>query len=232
MFGTLIDAVRELGTSIKEPLGYAPAKADGSDAHILRHQPISVSTDTGTEPLVNAITITGDKTAFQLENLTLTSAASAQDILVATQSGFSSLQGILGLFGGSLGKSVGAIDSIIGIGIKLFKAPSGTSGLNDAAVSSGAALTANAFSGFATGGIIPGNLGAPVPILAHAGEVVLNAAQQNALLYHGGGGKREQVFNINITGDVSRQTRSEIQKMIPQITAGVNNQNIESGYRR
>ena len=40
------------------------------------------------------------------------------------------------------------------------------------------------------------------------------------------------IFNINITGDVSRQTRSEIQKMIPQIASGVNMHNFEQGRRR
>jgi hypothetical protein len=42
----------------------------------------------------------------------------------------------------------------------------------------------------------------------------------------------EQVFNFNVTGDISRQTRREIFSMIPQITNGVNKQNHESGYRR
>jgi tape measure domain-containing protein len=44
--------------------------------------------------------------------------------------------------------------------------------------------------------------------------------------------KTVQEFNINITGDVSRQTRSEIQKMIPQIANGVNGFNNELGNRR
>jgi hypothetical protein len=38
-------------------------------------------------------------------------------------------------------------------------------------------------------------------------------------------------FTINITGDVSRQTRSEIQKMIPNIASGVNSFNREKGNR-
>jgi hypothetical protein len=42
----------------------------------------------------------------------------------------------------------------------------------------------------------------------------------------------QAVFNINITGDVSRQTRSEIQRMIPQIATGVNMHNREQGNRR
>ena len=44
-------------------------------------------------------------------------------------------------------------------------------------------------------------------------------------------GQQKQVFNINVTGDISRQTRNEIQQMIPQITNGVNSTNRESGYR-
>jgi muramidase (phage lysozyme) len=39
------------------------------------------------------------------------------------------------------------------------------------------------------------------------------------------------VFNINVSGDVSRQTRSEIQRMIPQIASGVNMHNYEKGRR-
>lgn len=38
-------------------------------------------------------------------------------------------------------------------------------------------------------------------------------------------------FNINITGDVSRQTRAEIQQMIPQIATGVNMHNYEQRSR-
>ena len=37
----------------------------------------------------------------------------------------------------------------------------------------------------------------------------------------------QQVFNINITGDISRQTKSEIYKMMPGIAAGVNQHNRE-----
>lgn len=44
--------------------------------------------------------------------------------------------------------------------------------------------------------------------------------------------QQSQVFNINITGDVSRQTRNEIQKMIPQLAVGINQYNYESGYGR
>ena len=41
----------------------------------------------------------------------------------------------------------------------------------------------------------------------------------------------QQTFNIDITGDVSRQTRAEIQRMIPQIAGGVGAYNREKGRR-
>ena len=43
--------------------------------------------------------------------------------------------------------------------------------------------------------------------------------------------KQQQVFNINVTGDVSMQTRKEIARMIPEITSGVNMTNRERGSR-
>lgn len=43
--------------------------------------------------------------------------------------------------------------------------------------------------------------------------------------------KQQQVFNINVTGDVSTQARKEIARMIPEITAGVNMTNRERGSR-
>jgi hypothetical protein len=42
---------------------------------------------------------------------------------------------------------------------------------------------------------------------------------------------KQQVFNINVSGDVSMQTRKEIARMIPEITAGVNMTNRERGSR-
>jgi hypothetical protein len=41
-----------------------------------------------------------------------------------------------------------------------------------------------------------------------------------------------QVFNINVTGDISRQTKTEIIQMLPQIAMGVNSHNKEVNYRR
>lgn len=45
-------------------------------------------------------------------------------------------------------------------------------------------------------------------------------------------GQNQSVFHINVTGDISRQTRNEIQAMIPQIATGVNSVNRENGGRR
>jgi len=41
----------------------------------------------------------------------------------------------------------------------------------------------------------------------------------------------QQVINLTVTGDISRQTRSEILQMLPTIADGVNLQNKEKGYR-
>ena len=42
---------------------------------------------------------------------------------------------------------------------------------------------------------------------------------------------QEAVFNINVSGDVSRQTRKEIAKMMPEIANGVNANNRENNFR-
>lgn len=41
----------------------------------------------------------------------------------------------------------------------------------------------------------------------------------------------QQMINVNITGDISRQTKSEIYKMLPSIAEGVNSHNREKGFR-
>jgi tape measure domain-containing protein len=75
------------------------------------------------------------------------------------------------------------------------------------------------FRRFAEGGLVAGAL-AVTPAMASIDSSKRMDEQ-----------KSQQVFNINITGDVSRQTRSEIQKMIPQIATGVNMHNAEKGRR-
>ena len=42
----------------------------------------------------------------------------------------------------------------------------------------------------------------------------------------------QQIFNITVTGDISRQTRLEVSRLIPEIAAGVNTQNKNRGTDR
>ena len=84
--------------------------------------------------------------------------------------------------------------------------------------------------GFAEGGVIPSNGSGATPILAHAGEVILNEAQQ-ARVAAAMNNSNQQVINLNITGDISRQTKSEIYRMLPSIAEGVNSHNREKGLR-
>jgi hypothetical protein len=76
---------------------------------------------------------------------------------------------------------------------------------------------------FAAGGIV--EAGAPIMTTPIAGNT-------KQLTPSAGKDKAQQVINLNITGDISRQTKSEIYKMMPSIADGVNSQNKEKGYRR
>jgi len=89
--------------------------------------------------------------------------------------------------------------------------------------------------GMAQGGTVPSTSFSQagkdsVPAMLMPGEMVLS---KNAVANMNNGQKesQQQVYNINVTGDVSRQTRKEIVKMIPQITGGVNATNRERGGR-
>lgn len=91
--------------------------------------------------------------------------------------------------------------------------------------------------GFNSGGIVPATPYSQagkdsVPAMLTPGELVVPANQVNKFMQNGIGGQQQSsVFNINVSGDISRQTRSEIVKMIPEITAGVNITNRENNYR-
>jgi tape measure domain-containing protein len=80
------------------------------------------------------------------------------------------------------------------------------------------AINAGNIPKFAEGGLVSGVM------LTRPGSVGVGVGD--------GGGSKTQVFHINITGDVSRQTRSEIAAMLPQIATGVNSFNREKGLRR
>jgi hypothetical protein len=44
-------------------------------------------------------------------------------------------------------------------------------------------------------------------------------------------GSNSQIINLTITGDISRQTKAEVYKMLPDIAQGVNVHNREKGYK-
>lgn len=128
---------------------------------------------------------------------------------------------------GSGGSGGGGLGGLVSSFFDLFKGDSASPLPNSTPISF--------LEPFADGGVIPGLTGSPRPVLAHGGEIVLNAAQQdnvaNAMKGASTGSSTEQTFNINVTGDVSRQTRAVIMQMIPMIAAGVNAQNTQRGFR-
>lgn len=89
--------------------------------------------------------------------------------------------------------------------------------------------------GFADGGIVPTtstskSYADSVPAMLQPGELVVPKSQVDNFM-NGAGSGGGQTFNINVTGDVSRLTRSEIVKMMPEIAAGTNMLNKENGRR-
>lgn len=87
---------------------------------------------------------------------------------------------------------------------------------------------------FSQGGIVPNTPYSQagkdsVPAMLMPGEVVLSKNDVSRM--ENNKGQQQQVFNINVSGDVTRQTRQEIVKMMPQITAGVNDQNRERNFK-
>jgi len=92
------------------------------------------------------------------------------------------------------------------------------------------------FFGFADGGVVPTTPNSKsyadsVPAMLMPGELVVPKDQVDNFLNGAAGGGGGQTFNINVTGDVSRLTRSEIVKMMPQIAAGTNMLNKENNRR-
>ena len=141
------------------------------------------------------------------------------------------LSGLLGsvgqIFGGIAEGISGAISSLGGGSGGSGGSGGGIGGL----ISMGMSLFMN------QGGIVPSTPYSQagkdsVPAMLTPGEMVVPANQVNSFRNGGMGETHNSNFNINVSGDVSRQTRKEIVKMMPQITQGVNGQNKESGRRR
>jgi hypothetical protein len=78
-------------------------------------------------------------------------------------------------------------------------------------------INTGTFGKFADGGMV----GASMIAVPTAADIRPTGAQSSG----------QQVVNLNITGDISRQTKSEIYRMLPSIAQGVNAQNREKGYK-
>ena len=76
----------------------------------------------------------------------------------------------------------------------------------------------NTLPGYSEGGFV----GGAAAVVDRSASMSMEGASRNS---------GTQVVNVNITGDISRQTRSEIYKMLPSIADGVNAQNREKGYK-
>jgi hypothetical protein len=89
-------------------------------------------------------------------------------------------------------------------------------------------FSGGSFFGLNSGGIVPSTPYSQagvdsVPAMLTPGELVVPADKVGSF-----GGT---TVNLSITGDISRQTRSEIIKMLPQIASGVNSQNKERNFK-
>jgi hypothetical protein len=80
-------------------------------------------------------------------------------------------------------------------------------------------INSGRFSKFAEGGLVSTSM-ADTPNISNP-DNSSNAVKTS----------NQQVVNINITGDISRQTKAEIYQMLPSIAEGVNSHNRERGFR-
>lgn len=139
------------------------------------------------------------------------------------------LNGILGGLNGAGGSSFSNMFSMLG---------SFGSGIGNFA-SGFASSVGNMFSSFGglfmnDGGIVPhtpySRAGIDsVPAMLTPGELVVPTNKVQA--FENKNSNQQSVVNLSITGDVSRQTRQEIVKMLPQISAGVNATNKENNFK-
>ena len=177
-------------------------------------------------------------------------AASNKDPVEGISGVFDKAKGWMGnLFseGGGLGKlfsgfgdSLGGIFS--GLGSSLSGLMSGIGSLFGGGGAGGGGLgglfslfSGSFVAGFSQGGTVPSTSFSQagkdsVPAMLMPGEVVLSKKDVSRMGSSNQGSTQQ--FNINVQGDVSRQTRQEIVKMMPQIAGGVNMQNKENNYKR
>jgi hypothetical protein len=138
------------------------------------------------------------------------------------------LSGIFEGFSGGLSSIFGGLGSALG---GLFGGGSGGSGGG-----LGSLLSIGAgFLGFSQGGIVPNTATSQigkdsVPAMLMPGEVVLSKNDVSRM--DNGPAPQQTTFNLKVVGNVDRETRRNIVKMMPQIAQGVNGQNKENNYGR
>lgn len=131
---------------------------------------------------------------------------------------FASMSGIFGFASGGYvsGKGTGSSDSIPAM------LSNGEFVINAAATRKFApllgAINAGNFGKFAEGGTVSTQM---------VSQPVITRAPSSSSPFGGS----QQIINLTITGDISRQTKGEIYKMLPSIAEGVNSHNREKGYR-
>jgi len=86
------------------------------------------------------------------------------------------------------------------------------------------AINTNNLSKFATGGPV-----GSVAMIDPSRTLGTDLRDQNVARNSSSG--NQTVVNLNITGDISRQTKAEIYKMLPDISNGVNSYNRQKGYK-
>jgi len=135
-------------------------------------------------------------------------------------------QSFTGMFSGGGGFSLGGLTSSIG---------SFFTGFGELPIFDGLFGGPGLGLSFNQGGIVPNTPYSQVgkdsvPAMLTPGELVVPADKVKGFGEANKGS--QQTFNINVSGDVSRQTRKEIVKMLPEITSGVNMVNKENNFRR
>jgi tape measure domain-containing protein len=99
-----------------------------------------------------------------------------------------------------------------------------------AALYQGGVVPNKSFQYLNSGGIVNPQIGKDsVPVMLTPGEYVLPSKRAAELLKGENKSTQQTVVNLNVTGDISRQTKKEVMKMIPQIAAGVGTVNRERG---
>jgi hypothetical protein len=171
-----------------------------------------------------------------------------QGMLDPLLKGFDNLFGGIGKMLGGLGSGGGIMDSIMSLGSLFMFASgghvngpgSGTSDSIPAMLSNGEfvinakataatrplleAINSGKTPKFALGGSVGDASGNLMTLPSARSSEVINTSRVN-------NNSNQSVINMNITGDISRQTRSEVFKMIPTIANGVNVHNKEQNYR-